>query len=416
MNSIVDAVVIGAGPYGLSVASHLRAEGIEVRTLGFPMETWRNSMPAGMKLKSEGFASNIADPSSELTLGKYCSMNGMPYADIGLPTEVEIFSDYGEAFQRRFVPDIERTKVLSVELVPSGFALRLDTGERLVARRVIVATGIRAFDYIPPPLRDLSPELVTHSACYGDTSHLMGRKVLVIGAGASATNIAALLRAKGVEASLMTRSSEVRFPTPLGERSLFDKLRAPMTPLESSWKSLLCVKAPLVFHAMPEAFRVEVVRRYLGPSPAWFMRDAFVGHVPLITRSRILKAEARGSGVHLRIRHDDGSMKDISEDHIIAATGYHVDVDRLAFLSDRIRSGLRRAAGAPALSRNFESSVPHLYFVGTAAANSFGPMLRFVCGSGFCSRRLTRHLAAGFRRQRRSSQRVLSASRAQEPA
>jgi hypothetical protein len=109
-------------------------------------------------------------------------------------------------------------------------------------------------------------------------------------------------------------------------------------------------------------------------------------------------------------------MKDISEDHIIAATGYHVDVDRLAFLSDRIRSGLRRAAGAPALSRNFESSVPHLYFVGTAAANSFGPMLRFVCGSGFCSRRLTRHLAAGFRRQRRSSQRVLSASRAQEPA
>jgi thioredoxin reductase len=403
MSPIVDTAVIGAGPYGLSVASYLRAEGIEVRTFGFPMETWRTSMPVGMKLKSEGFASNIADPSSELTLEKYCSMSGIPYADIGLPTPVEIFSDYGEAFQRRFVPDLERRKVVSVELAPSGFALRLDTGEPLVARRVIVAAGIRAFDYIPPELRDLSPELVTHSASYGDASHLSGRKVLVVGAGASATNIAALLRAKGVEATLVTRGPVVRFPLPHEERSLFDRLRYPMNGLAPGWRSLLCVKAPMVFHVMPEAFRIKVVRHHLGPSPAWFMREAFEGHVPLITRSRILKAEAKGGGLRVQIRHDDGSTREISGDHLIAATGYRVDVDRLGFLSDRIRSSLRRAAGSPALSSNFESSVPHLYFVGTAAANSFGPMLRFVCGSEFSSRRLSRHLAATFRQRRRAS-------------
>jgi hypothetical protein len=127
-------------------------------------------------------------------------------------------------------------------------------------------------------LRDLSPELVTHSASYGDASHLRGRKVLVVGAGASATNIAALLLAKGVEATLMTRRPVIRFPSPwLRERSLYDRLRYPMNGLGPGWK-----------------------RRHLGPSPAWFMRNAFEGHVPLITRSRILKAEAKGSGVHLQ--------------------------------------------------------------------------------------------------------------------
>jgi thioredoxin reductase len=418
MSSIVDMVVIGAGPYGLSVASHLRAAGIEVRTFGFPMETWRTSMPVGMKLKSEGFASNIADPSGELTLKKYCAMNGgIPYADAGLPVGVEIFSDYGEAFQRRFVPDLERKKVMSVDLAPSGFALRLDTGESLIARRVIVACGIRAFDYIPPELQDLSRELVTHSADYGDTSRLRGRKVMVIGAGASATNIAALLQAKGTEATLMTRGPVVQFPPPpRAERSLYERLQSPMNSLGPGWKSLLCVKAPLVFHAMPEEFRVKQVRLHLGPSPAWFMRDAFEGKVAVITRSTIVKAEAKGSGVNLQIRHDDGSIREVSVDHVIAATGYRVDVDRLDFLSSRIRSTLRRAAGAPALSRNFESSVPHLYFVGTAAANSFGPMLRFVCGSEFCSRRLSRHVAGWFGQRRRSSLRMLLGLPAQGPA
>ena len=49
----------------------------------------------------------------------------------------------------------------------------------------------------------------------------------------------------------------------------------------------------------------------------------------------------------------------------------------------------------PILSRNFEASVPGLYFVGPASANSFGPLARFACGAGFTAKRLARHLGAG---------------------
>ncbi len=117
------------------------------------MQTWRKSMPVGMKLKSEGFASNISDPSGELTLEKYCAMNAIAYSATGMPVKADIFADYGDAFQKKFLPDLERKIVVSVEAAPNGFELRLDSGETLAARRVVVASGIRAFDYIPPSWR-----------------------------------------------------------------------------------------------------------------------------------------------------------------------------------------------------------------------------------------------------------------------
>ena len=46
----------------------------------------------------------------------------------------------------------------------------------------------------------------------------------------------------------------------------------------------------------------------------------------------------------------------------------------------------------PVLSRNFESSIPGLYFVGAFSANAFGPLVRFACGAEFTSQQLARHL------------------------
>ena len=84
----------------------------------------------------------------------------------------------------------------------------------------------------------------------------------------------------------------------------------------------------------------------------------------------------------------------MTTDHIIAATGYRPDLERLTFLDGRIRSGVASVGNTPVLSADFQSSVPGLYFVGLAAANSFGPMLRFAFGSDFTARHLSTHLAA----------------------
>jgi hypothetical protein len=80
-------------------------------------------------------------------------------------------------------------------------------------------------------------------------------------------------------------------------------------------------------------------------------------------------------------------------DHIIAATGYKVDLRRLSFLDWELQARIQSVEQTPVLSSNFESSLPGLYFVGASAANSFGPLLRFAFGAEFAARRLSRHLA-----------------------
>src|SRR5262249_5759765 len=118
-----NVAIVGAGPYGLSLAAHLRAVGLSFRIFGKPMLSWQSHMPAGMFLKSEGFASDLYDPDDSFPLSAYCAEHRLPYADIGRPVPLETFIAYGIAFQKRFVPDLESTDVEIVTRAPDGFAI-----------------------------------------------------------------------------------------------------------------------------------------------------------------------------------------------------------------------------------------------------------------------------------------------------
>src|SRR5580698_4594150 len=118
---MLSTTIIGAGPYGLSVAAHLRRSGIPFRIFGRPMDSWLAHMPKGMMLKSDGFASNIYDPDGEFTLKQFCAERGIEYADAGLPVRLETFSAYGLAFRERMLPELEHTLVVRLARVSDGF-------------------------------------------------------------------------------------------------------------------------------------------------------------------------------------------------------------------------------------------------------------------------------------------------------
>ena len=92
MNDHGDVAIVGAGPYGLSLAAHLRAAGVPFRHFGMPLELWQSAMPQGMFLKSQGFASNLSSPDGEHTLEAFCKATGRPYASYGLPVSLETFA------------------------------------------------------------------------------------------------------------------------------------------------------------------------------------------------------------------------------------------------------------------------------------------------------------------------------------
>jgi cation diffusion facilitator CzcD-associated flavoprotein CzcO len=400
-----DVAIIGAGPYGLSIAAHLKARGVDFRIFGHPMHTWLAHMPKGMRLKSEGFASTLYDPDSTFTLESYCQEKKIPYAKIGLPVPLEVFASYGLEFQRRFVPELQHQLVNSILRSAEGFVIRLEDGETISARRVVMAVGLTHYKYLPPILADLPEEFVTHSSKQNTVDHFKGREVAIVGAGASALDLAALLHQAGADVQVVARKPIIRFHDPPEKRepSFIDRLRTPITGIGPGWRLFLCTNAPLVFRQMPQEFRLDKVRRVLGPAPCWFTKDEVVGKIPLNVGVNVTAAKVENGRVNLQLTDAAGTQTSLITDHVIAATGYKVDLRRLVFMDSDLRSGVRSVEHTPVLSSNFESSVPGLYFVGASAANTFGPLLRFAFGAGFTARRLSGHLAKSAVRKPASS-------------
>src|SRR5580698_2192102 len=101
-----DVVIIGAGPYGLSAAAHLRSiKGLEVRVFGEPMSFWDRNMPAGMFLRSNWTATRIADPNGLLSLEAYQAAADNHFS---VPVPLESFVQYGLWYQRQAVPDLDQ--------------------------------------------------------------------------------------------------------------------------------------------------------------------------------------------------------------------------------------------------------------------------------------------------------------------
>lgn len=388
-----DVAIVGAGPYGLSIAAHLRASGVEHRIFGFPMNFWAEHMPKGMLLKSEGFASNLYDPKGSFTLCRFCKESGIEYADVGIPVRLETFSAYGQAFQRRFAPDLQRKALRSLSRSPQGFLLQFDDGELLAAGKVVMATGLSHFQHIPQGLSHLPSDVVSHSSRHSDLERFKGREVIVIGGGSSASDLAVLLHESGAQVTLVARGPSIQFHGKMNlPRSLWERFRYPMSTLGPGWRSLLYAEAPLLFRCLPEARRLRIVASHLGPAGGWFMKDRFM-QVPHLLGYRVKQADLSSNGrVRLQLAANDGGERELRPEHIIAATGYRADLDRLPFLSSDVRSQLKSVNNTPVLSATFESSLRGLFFVGAIAANNLGPVMRFAVGANFTARQISSHL------------------------
>jgi hypothetical protein len=186
---------------------------------------------------------------------------------------------------------------------------------------------------------------------------------------------------------------------------MHERLRQPRSGLGLGWRSRLCEDAPLVFRMMPQEFRLRVVQRHLGPAPGWFVRDYIERHVPMLLGTRIVHSGSRAGSARLRIA-DASNEHELEADHVIAATGYRVDLRRLRFLSPVMLEQVRTLDHTPVLSSRFETSMPGLFFIGPAAANCFGPLMRFACGNRFVSRRLAPYIAGRAGSRQEPTQRI----------
>ncbi|MGH8227623.1 MAG: NAD(P)-binding domain-containing protein [Steroidobacteraceae bacterium] len=389
----LETTIVGAGPYGLSIAAHLNARRRPYRIFGSPMESWRQHMPAGMFLKSEPFASNLWDPDRRFTLERYCRAHDLPYRAVGRPVSLELFLKYAEWFRRSTQGDPLDKRVTALRRSGEGFVLKFSDGEQLTTRRVVLATGHLSYQVMPPELTGLPEPLVAHCARMREVRYYAGRNVIVIGAGQSALETAALLHEAGARVSVLVRRERVEWNAPSKPRPLLARILAPDAGVASGWRSLAISELPRTFRRVfAPAKRHRFVAGSYGASGSWWLRDRVDGRVEISIGSHIEAASIAAGRVWLRIASAEGT-REITTDHVIAATGYRVDIERLAYLDAGLVSEIRREAGGiPELSSAFETSVPGLFIVGLTSSPVFGPIMRFMYGAKHAAPILARRL------------------------
>jgi len=387
MTTLRDVAVIGAGPYGLSASAHLRAGGLDVHTLGRPMELWEG-MPPGMLLRSSWEASTIADPDGALSLDAYEAEHGVR---IARPIPLEDFLRYADWYRRSAVPDVDTRRVVAVRRAGDGFELELADGDGVGARRVVIATGPGDHARRPAELDHLGAPLACHSGEVRDPAAFRARRTVVVGSGQSAIELAALLHEAGADVEVIARAGEIRWLRRSGwlhaRDGMLRKLLYPPTDVGPVGLSQL-VARPHAFRRLPVAMGERVAYRCIRPAAAGWLVDR-TRAIRLTLGATIVSAVATGDGVRLNL--GDGSVRDI--ERLVLATGYDVRADRHPLLSPRLHGELRCREGAPVLGPGFESTAPGLHFVGAFAAASFGPVMRFVSGTPFTGRALSAQLA-----------------------
>jgi len=377
--------VIGAGPYGLSVAAHLLARDVPTQVFGEPLESWQ-AMPARMELKSVWSASSLSDPDGAYSLDRFCRATGSTPTE---PIPLAFFIRYAEWFQEHAVPKVERVTVDCVRLERGGFQLALSDGRRVGAARVVVAVGVRQFAFVPEFARGLPEQLASHSGEHVDFSRFRGCRVAVVGAGQSALESAAILNDEGAHVEVIARGPIHWINRTLYHRGgLMRTLLYPPTDVGPPGLNWLC-GAPLFMRRLPVGVRTRIETRAVRPAGAGWLRPRVEGKVPLTAFTEVLEATPGAGG--LRLRLSDGTSREV--DHLLLGTGYRPDVGRLEFVDPSVGEKLHRRDGFPLLDEWFESSVPGLHFVGGLAGRTFGPICRFVAGAHISAQRVARRAA-----------------------
>jgi hypothetical protein len=390
MPQTTDVAIIGAGPYGLSLAAHLRARGTSYRIFGDSMRFWRD-MPVGVNLKSLAFATSIYVPKRGNTFPEWCLEHGLEDFE---PCTMQSFAAYGREMQQRFIPDLESTFVTNVEMDGRTFEVTLASGQRFTARKVVVCTGLSGLAHIPSALRHLGPDRMRHTFDISDYGEFKNKVVAVIGAGASAIEAGALVHEAGGSSDVYVRGPKAIFHGRAPRvRPLWQRIKDPTSVLGASRRGWVLQQLPLLVYHLPRERRTRLVKGYLGPASPWWIQDRVLGKVPLHARHELIEANICGNRIQLQFKDGEERVRAVDVDFVIAGTGYEVDVARLAFFSPQMTRRIQCIERAPALNIHFESSVPGLHFIGPLSYMCFGPLFRFVCGAEVAAPRLARRLS-----------------------
>jgi FAD-dependent urate hydroxylase len=388
----IDTAIIGAGPFGFSVAAHVSRSG-SARVYGEPMRTWRTLMPPDMLLRSDWEHTNLSAPGGAGTLEAWARSGDGERVE---PLPLQHFLRYADWFRRSFVPESDTGDVAQVDLADGGVRVTTAAGDEVLARTAVLALGVTPFPRVPAVLAasgDPRVRIVLERSGYED---LEGKRVAVIGAGNNGVESALLAhRADAAGVELLVRSrvrwfTEREPHTPRGpvRQRLYD-LAYPVVGFGPPPINRFAIH-PDAFARLPHAARMRINARLLRPGAAPWLREHVEGVIPISEGVEVQRVESRPDDLVLTL--SDGTTRAV--DACIVACGFAFSREGLTVLAPALRSRIAMLDGWPVLDRSFRSSVPEISLVGFPAEGRFGPLSRFVEGSDFAAQRVAESLGS----------------------
>ncbi|MCC6943546.1 MAG: NAD(P)-binding domain-containing protein [Thermomicrobiales bacterium] len=376
----IDTLVIGAGPFGLSLAAGLAARGVDYRIIGTSMSFWKQNMPPGMFLRSSW--DWHLDPQGEWTIERFLGEQNLTTSEVN-PIPIAVYLDYVEWFRVNARIEPENLVATRVDWVGDGrFIVATGQGESIEAKTVVLALGFSSFSSVPPELAAMLPaERVRHTVDANDFAHAAGKRYLIVGGRQSAFEWAALLAEAGAKqvdvvhrhASPAFAEADWTWVPPLMDRMMENP----------AWYRLLTSEEK-------EHYRLRLWGEGRLKVEPWL--EARIAAGPVAVRPQTSLAGATPSLDGLTIQLSSGDTVEVDE--VILATGYKPDIGRLGLLSEgNVLAGIDTDNGLPILDTAFQTSVPGLYMTSLLASRDFGPFFGFTVAARGAATVLGDHLA-----------------------
>ena len=360
-----DLLIIGAGPFGLSLAAYAKSLGMDFLVAGKPMEFWKKNMPAGMFLRSASDWS--LDPTDRFSIMNYLETLGKTPKDVE-PLSLEFYLQYAQWFQSGAGIETISEYVTRLDQKENGFLATFEDGKVIEAKNVAIAIGMGYFKNYPAALTDILPVgRYEHTCDAVQLSEYKGRRVLILGGRQSAFEWAALLNDGGAaEVHVVHRHESPKF-----------------AEADWSWVPPLVdgmVADPAWFRGLPQAEKDAIVKRMWGEGrlkvEPWLEKRVMKPNTSIHQKASLLACVERSDGA-LDVKLDNGDAFVV--DDIILATGYKVELERLSFLKNgNMFDKVEVKNGFPVLDPHFQTTAKGLYFTSMPAGQDFGPFFGFT--------------------------------------
>jgi lysine/ornithine N-monooxygenase len=342
MTDVHDALVIGAGPAGLATSRELTRAGVRHLVLERGRQvghTWAQLYDGLVLHTTRGLSAlpGLAFP------------RGTPR----FPTR-EGFLAYLHEYARTFsIPVRTDTDVIEARPASDLWQLRTADGATFAARAVVVATGIVSRPYLPElPGHERFGGRVIHAVEYRRPDAYAGMRVLVVGAGNSAADIAVELARAGIDVTVAMRSGATVVPLEIaGVPSQYFGAALALLPRRVQ-SSITAAMGSLSRALGREVIPARIARSRCPATPI------VGGYLSSMVRSGAVRLRTAVAGLTPGgVCFDVGPALPI--DTVILATGYRAAVD---FLGNSIRLN---SCGFPERSSRVDSADhSDLYFIG----------------------------------------------------